>query len=254
VTTFADVLRHWRRDAPPSALRYAPKLAGRELAQSLGVAVPPLALEPVADPWDLETPPDTLPDLVVKANHGSTGQGVLPLVRVGPAATDTWLDVAKYRRYSWDRVMTWADRVTREARAGGPWFAERVVWGQGAALADDLKVWTIHGRAAFVAQRRADREGRKSWRHWTIDGHPAEKVIVGHHIDDSLPRPRDISRVSRVAGKVAQATGLPVARVDMYVDLDGRPVFGEVTPFPGGDPTFTPGWDGYLVEMFEAGP
>lgn len=239
-------------------MRYAPKLAGRALAESVGVPVPAMLWGPVSRLDDLTAPPHVA-GFVAKPDRGHSGAGVVPVRR-----RDSRLYHARTgQRIRWQEVITSmrarlfprtsVDRYDVEYEPGqkilGPFFCE--------ALIDpptDWKVYVVGGDAQFfLGSHRAGsgRYGESRFCTFDVSGiripppRPAMKTVA-------MDPPRDPAAIVEAAERVARATVLDAVRIDLY-ETDAGPVFGELTPFPGGPYRFTPEWDARLLSALESG-
>jgi len=230
------------------------KLSGRALAERLGVRVP-LLLQTAGDPRDLKEP--SWPSVVVKPNDGCSARGVLVLVSDGHGG---WLDLFTGRADTWDWWMVHLLGLgTGRYGEGvaGPWLVEERIPGQLSprCLPYDWKAYVIGGRVEFVAQfsRRAGlgRRGGKDVCQWTRDW---RMVTEGARTDYGvvpLPAPSFPNGLITAFEAIAQELPAVFVRVDCYEDAVG-PVFGEITPAPGGPQSFKPEWDERLGAAWAA--
>ena len=103
----------------------------------------------------------------------------------------------------------------------------------------DYKVATFHGQVGMIEARAHRRDGvgrpTSTWRvfdeHWNDLGNAFNDPAP----DASIPPPLHREELLDLARTVSLAIPRPFLRVDLYDSADG-PVFGEVTPEPGGEP------------------
>lgn len=157
---------------------------------------------------------------VVKSRHGCNQ---CAFVRPGDATR-------------WRALRRRADRWVRNGYAGSSWLDE---WGYrqiprgilvepfigaGGALPIDYKLYVFGGRVAFV-QVHLDREHRHRWMVFDRDWRR-----ISCDRGDNPPPPPSLARMIEAAE--ALAGRFEFVRVDMY-DVGGRPLFGEMTFYPG---------------------
>lgn len=255
MTTYQQHLEHAMRTrtADHPAWRYNDKLAGRELAALAGVRPPEL----YQGPCSLETfvPPHY--PAVLKPVHGCSSLGVFPLVPDGGRYRDllrgdtlTWRQVrtAAYKaKHRHDHIPEHPDAIHH------PWIIEELILDHdGSGPADDWKAFVIGGRVQAVRQclRRTGDPVRVRWydHDWSDIGNimPTRKWTY----DAGMPEPRHPDALTSAFERVAAHVESPFIRVDLYEDDDG-PVFGEITPHPGGGGTpFVPEWDQRLGDAW----
>jgi len=161
-------------------------------------------------------PPAPLP-LVIKARHGC---GQIAFVRT-PA---DW-DAARAQASGWSqtRYGRWLDEWAYAGVTPGL-LVERYL-GDGDTLPVDYKLFVFGGRVAFV-QVHLHRATAHRWivmdRDWVRASPPT------HDPDPS--RPATLDRM--IAGAERLARDHVFLRIDCY-EVDGRPLFGEATVYPG---------------------
>lgn len=218
-----------------------------QLVSSHGIDVPE-QLGRWDDPEEIAW--DDLPDrVVIKANRGSTGRGVVPLRRVDHG----WQVITH------DTVVT-SEQLTAELRTrveqrriAGPFGAEVFLDdGEGAGtIPCEVKAYAFYGEVPLLQITHSDEHGnlgRTRYRFVDAEGsdlintdsHPALDAAVGvdpvqrlDRIDLTIPTPPRLDEVVDVASRLSIAMRLPFARLDLY-PLRDKVVFGEVTPRPGG--------------------
>jgi len=230
----------WTQQRHHRVWDHNPKLAGRDLAKSLGIPVPAL--------HGLANGPEGVARImsgvsgafVLKPNQGSTTRGVQPLRRDGDGFRSLWTGEV-------DTAEGWAARMhehcTRDKSghsdsARRPWLVEQCITGPDGSAADDIRVYAIRGTVAWV--HRSRRQGRlaRYYANWTRDGEalPMGQVdystkLPGRDPAD-LPRPVWFRDNIDAAERVARDTGADFLRVDFYEDAESH-YFGELTPCPG---------------------
>lgn len=235
--------RSWPDDHP--AWAYDRKLAGRALAQRLGIRVPAL----LSGPGELEdlTPPEV--PAVLKPDAGSVGYGVL-LLRPNRGRYTTPDGVLR----SWSGVLDAARLAQAHRRSArphdqidGPWFVEAAVTPD-AFPPVTYRLWTFRGGVKLVTAgyNPGVAGGDKRVHAWDpCDGwRPVNPWAETRKIiDPGLPLPVHGDEMLAAARRVLAAVGVPFLRIDVYDTADG-PVFGEITPVPTwAHIRHTPEWD-----------
>ena len=206
------------------------KLVGRDQRMVMladKVAVKSFVTETLGADWVIPTywqgtePPETphwpLP-FVLKSRHGcNQNMFFRESIKGWPSAREkakVWLK----RRYGW-----WLDEWIYAGIPRGL-LVEPFV-GEGGALPVDYKIYTFGGRATHI-QVHLDRENRHRWilfdRSWRRVSSPTAD-----------PDPAPPVSLNKMLGAAEQlGTGFDFVRVDLY-EIDGRPLFGEITFYPG---------------------
>lgn len=226
------------------------KLAGRALAERLGLPVPRI----VAGPSRISRiDPPTAPG-VLKPVDGCAGWGVVPFILT---------DDGRYERIFTGEVRTWKTIVARAVKSWRryqpgsslpPWIVEELMRNTHGDLVDDVKCYAIGGRIELIRQRRPGRgrSGKAGAVHcfWSRSWDRLPRVDIGRHTAE-LPIPDQPAAIvhgaERIARHLFEHCGTPFVRVDMYPGG----IFGEITPEPGGD-QFGPIWDRVLAESWLA--
>lgn len=240
IPSFFSLLEEGRYplDGWNEVLKYNSKLAGRVLAESLGV--PTHRLFQVGKMADL-VPPDE--PFVLKPNSGSSSIGVFPLI---PRDDGTYVDAWNGKRGRWGYWMKRAYEAKRPNIAplwdqpSHPWLIEEY------RPAIEYKVYAFHGEVGFVMQYRRVRRGRYVIKYWSPDWEHIGDISQKWPYDSTLPPPENGDVILENAAKVSAALPAPFARVDMY---EGG-IFGEITPRPGGKTRYVDEWDQRLGEMW----
>jgi hypothetical protein len=255
--TFREKVRYkMLRDHRDLVVTFADKAAVRDhVAAAVGPQCLPRVYGIVGDPAalaELELPEE----YVVKPTHGSGAAVVVS--RRAPADARLPTEPGSWR-YAHVRPEH-ADRsdIVRIARG---WVGQ--LYGQGpnrewvygqmprqviveellvtsrGEIPDDYKLFTYHGRCAFI-EVDSGRFGHRTQDFFTPDWHHLP-LNGGHPWAQPPPAPpRTLPVMLDLAEKLGATTDF--VRVDLY-DVHGRVVFGELTSFPaGGDSPFDPGY------------
>lgn len=214
------------------------KAAARRWADQLGVRRPAVhgelsAIEAVD--WS------TLPDrCVIKPVSGAGSLGVHLLERRG----DAWQELRSGRSVTADQVRATVRGLTDSGKISGPVVVEGLVEDpqrRGRAPVD-WKFYTFFGHVPLVTAR-AHVPGAPGDRRvlvrvfdsaWDDMGSDA---YLGDAYDASVQLPRHGDALRSMAARISAAVPRAFLRVDLYEDDDG-PVFGEITPYPGGSQRF----------------
>lgn len=194
---------------------------------------------------------DELPDgVVIKSDGGTSARGVIPLRR----AAGGWTTVTTTNVVESSAVVDLLRARAEERLVRGPFFAEELLGrGVGNVLPDDVKIHAFYGEVSHVLLRHVSVHGDFSANRFRVvfpDGTDAGPVIRGLTHDENIPIPRNLGELCNAAARMS--LGIPRAhiRVDMY-DVDGRMVFGEFTPRPGGPMDYGPELDERFGHFWE---
>jgi teichuronopeptide biosynthesis TupA-like protein len=206
------------------------KLKSYSFAQSHGVDVPQ-----IFGLWDRpeDIAWDELPEqVVIKSVKGAASRGVTPLRR----EEGRWTTVTTTDTIEPAQIVHRLRASVASGLVDGPFFAEELLGGgAGNALPIDVKVQAFYGEISHVLLRRVAAHGDPSVATFRVvfaDGTDAGPVIRGLSHDDGIPVPENLGEVCSVAARLSLDIPRAYIRVDMY-DVDGRIVFGELTPRPG---------------------
>ena len=248
---------------PPSVISRG-KFGVLQLVSSHGVEIPE-QLGRWKDPADIAW--DDLPErVVIKADRGSTGRGVLPLRRVG----DGWQIITHQPVLTPDQVAAELGQRVEEKLIKGPFHAEGFLddGDESGPLPCEVKAYAFYGEVPLLQVTRSDEHGNLNATRYRIvdargsdlidaDTHPAldstVQVDPAHRlgrIDLTMPTPPRLDEVADTAARLSVAMRLPFARIDLY-PLRDRVVFGEVTPRPGGRQWLGAELDTMLGESWE---
>jgi hypothetical protein len=224
------------------------KLKSYSFARSHGVDVPE-----IFGIWDRprDIAWDELPDaVVIKSTKGTAARGVTPLLRTA----DGWTTVTTTDIVTPAEIVDRLTSLESTGRVGGPYFAEELLGGgSGNALPVDVKVHAFHGEVSHMLLRRVpvhrDAEST-TFRVILPDGTDAGPVLRGLVHDHDIPVPGNLDALMEVARVMSLAIPRPFIRVDLY-DVEGRIVFGELTPRPGHLMDYGPGQDERLGHFWE---
>lgn len=263
MTGFYELLRRAIRERPADheIWRYNSKLAGRRLAESLGIPVPALIARPA--PIMRLDPPSPPRPFVLKPNRGHSSRGVLLLV---PAEEGRWLDLLSGDTHSWGRWRELALRTKREPtetqadRVRPPWLMEELV-GDGTRPPAEWKLYAFADGSVPLARQRQALPGASSSRtarccFWEPDPGGWKRVEgeieSDRACDPTLPASQHQAAMLEIASTLGRAAARPFIRVDLLEGVGG-PVFGELTPEPSaGRRRFVPEWDARLGEHWSA--
>ncbi|MCW2750070.1 MAG: hypothetical protein JWR83_1180 [Aeromicrobium sp.] len=223
------------------------KLRSYAFAQSWGVSVPEIYgiwkdVEDIA--WD------ELPDtVVIKSQAGSLGRGVLPLKRVRGG----WSVITD------GGVLTTADVVARFRQkqsegVGGPFIVEEFLGDVDQDLLPiDVKFYAFYGQVAQLYLRTVPEHlepNDGTYRVLDTDGRDLGPVYIADHHNETIPIPKNLADLVRVAERLSAAVPRAFIRVDLY-EVHGQVVFGELTPRPGGVLEFPDDVDERLGRFWE---
>jgi teichuronopeptide biosynthesis TupA-like protein len=234
--------------APSRSVIAGGKFHVYDFVRSHGIDVPE-QLGRWDDPADI--PWNDLPDkVVIKSAYGNTSNGVLPLHRVGR----DWQVVTHSDTVTGERLATTlAERVVT-GKVGSPFAAEEFLDHDGAGTPPiDTKVYSFYGQTPLILLRRSDDHGNPARsRHRVLDpeGGDLVETFAEKETDHEIPVPEGLGEIVDVAARLSIALRVPFARIDLY-RLQGRIVFGEVTPRPGGSQWLGPDLDARLGEAWE---
>jgi hypothetical protein len=229
------------------------KPEGRAFAESLGIRVPGLLAGPVLlDELALGELPDRF---VLKPIEGASSRGVFLLHRIG---LDRYvsllddreeLDEAAVRARIAPLVEAGriaAEMIVEELVHDGPPEAPRPP--------ADWRFFCFYGEVGFVMarsvgfkRRAADMGFRFFGPDWSCLG--PLRSDVRH--DPDLEPPRHAEELLAVAARLSAAIPRPMVRIDLFDGADGS-VFNEITPLPGGQLTFSGGYDERFGALWEA--
>lgn len=196
---------------------------------------------------------DSLPDrCVLKPVRGAGASGVHLLER----RPEGWYDLRRGRSVAVDEVR----RTLRELAGAGSTSDELIVEQMVTDSRDlehppvDYKVHTFFGKAVLTLAR-APKTSPDGVRQTRVKGFDASWADLGPDVvpglpDPTIPPPRHGDALLAMAERVSAAVPRPFLRVDLYDDDDG-PMFGEITPFPGGPSRYRRDVDRLLGECWE---
>jgi hypothetical protein len=249
-------------DKPTSVISQG-KFWAYDLARSHGIDVPEQFgrwRRPDDIPWD------DLPDqVVIKSAFAAAARGVFPLRR----SDDGWVVLGSSTTTSAELVDD-LNRLRKKGEIRGPFGAEEFLDGGNGELPIDVRTYAFYGHVPFVLLRRPGAHGDlDTARFRPVDTHGADFIDVEQYpvladpdvdrtqlprelavLDPTIPVPKNFAEVIDAAQRISKAIRLPFARVDLY-GIDGRVVFGEVTPRPGGRQWLGPELDVILGDAWE---
>ena len=224
------------------------KLKSYAFARSFGVDVPE-----IFGIWD--RPEDIawaeLPDhVVVKSAKGTAARGVIPLRR----AEDGWSTVTSTETIDPPEIVHGLTALEAAGRVGGPYFAEELLGGgAGNALPVDVKVHAFYGVISHVLLRRVTvhrDSAATAFRVILPDGTDPGPIVRGLVHDHAIPVPPNLDELMEAGRRMSLGIPRAFIRVDLY-DIDGRIVFGELTPRPGHLMDYGPKEDERLGHLWE---
>ena len=224
------------------------KLKSYSFAKSYGVDVPE-----VFGIWERpdEIAWDELPDaVVIKSAKGTAARGVTPLRRL----EDGWSTVTTTETIDPSEIVHGLTALEAAGKVGGPYFAEELLGGGlGNALPVDVKVHAFYGEISHVLLRRVTVHrdaAATAFRVILPDGTDPGPIVRGLTHDHAIPVPALLDELMDVGRRMSLGIPRAFIRVDLY-DIDGRVVFGELTPRPGHLMDYGPKQDERLGHLWE---
>lgn len=196
----------------------------------------------------------SLPDrCVIKPASGAGGIGVFLLERRG----DTWQELRTARPVTPEVVTAQLVTLARGKKGPAPVIVEEMVTDSrrpGTAPVD-WKFYTFFGAAPVAVAKAPTTEGpgqvRTRWKmfdsSWSDLGRDA---FTGRDYDATIAPPRNRAALQAMAVHISAAVPRSFLRVDLYDD-DRGPLFGELTPQPGGRQLFRRDIDALLGRHWE---
>jgi len=233
--------------APSRSVIAGGKFHVYDLVRSHGVEIPE-QFGRWDDPADIAW--DDLPDaVVIKSAFGAASRGVFPLRRVdgGWRIADQESTVP-----SQQLTANIADLVAR-GTIRPPFAAEEYLDDGSGGPPTDVKAYTFYGEVPLVILRRSEEHGNPNaglYRVVDVQGADLLDEYYGKPTDPTIPLPGSLAELFDVASRVSIAIRAPYSRIDLY-DLNGRIVFGEVTPRPGSTGWFSAELDVVMGEAWE---
>ena len=216
----------------------------------LGVRRPALLGEyPRCSAVDWTSVPDRF---VLKPARGAGANGVHLLER----RSDAWYDRRSGRTVTPEEVCRTMQVLVDRGTVSDEVILEQMV--NDSRRPDqppvDYKVHTFYGQVAVVLARAPQtspgeepRTGTKAFDSGWQDLGP--DVVPGLQ-DRAIAPPRHADELLAMAAHISAAVPRPFLRVDLYDDDDG-PMFGEITPFPGGPHKYRRDIDRLMGECWE---
>lgn len=196
---------------------------------------------------------DALPQrFVLKPDAGAGGKGVLLLERRG----DHVLDLLRQCLRTREDVTQELSALALAGRISPALSAEELV--QDAQRPGgppvDWKFYTFFGVVGLVLARAPalDDRGREhhGWRMFDSEWRDLGDAYAGHPPDTSIALPVHRGALFDLASRLSGSIPRPFMRIDLYDGPDG-PVFGEITPEPGGGQRFRRDVDRELGALWE---
>lgn len=270
-----STLRHWwrTRSSPPVLPSYLAKREElrrvRRLGHELGVRDPVFdvnsKLESRAWAERLEVrhaallaraegapqlPWSSLPErFVVKPVRGAGSSGVHLLRRDGDQLHDLRADVPT----TVGAVVEDLARLAADGKISSDLLVEELVLDpqrpHGGPV--DWKFSTFFGRVGVVEAKVAGPDGEPRWRLYDAGWQDlGNGWLDAHVLADGLQPPAHPDELLEMARRISASVPRPFVRIDLYDSEDG-PVFGEITPEPGGPEGFRPDVDEMLGRLWE---
>lgn len=217
-------------------------------ATRLGLRTPRL-LGTFAGPTDV--PWGTLPDLVVvKPVRGSTSHGVYLLARRG----NSWKDIRTGELLPVRQITNSLQALAGRDEISSAVLVEELVSDprRPGLPPIDYKITTFFGQVGWIEVKVTGPDiaaPHGNWRNFDANWNDLGSVM-GDPMDRSLGVPAHADALLDTARLVSASVPRPFLRVDLYEDELG-PVFGEITPDPGGNPHILPEVDRMLGRMWE---
>jgi len=228
------------------------KLASYQFVNALGIKHPSV-LANWSSPEEISL--DALPEeFCLKPDHSASARGVFVLKRQPNKCS--YVDLLRDRMLSEADIRNELSQLVNTRRISKRIFAEEsLVSTRTREPVDDWKLYTFYGEVGLALQVRKA-EGKRLWKFYSGDFSPLQPMREREKCDNSLPPPSEPDCLKAMAETISKALPLPFVRVDLYESErpDGTlvPVFGELTPTPGGDHLFPPPIDQHLGSMWEA--
>jgi len=195
-------------------------------------------------PWE------TLPErFVIKPDRGVSGNGVYLLRRSG----DAFVDARSGARMTVSDLTSRLRRLSAAGTISTGLVVEEMVLDP--ANPDgppvDWKVVTFFGRIGLIFGKRAQPGARAKTRWFDEDWNDVGRAAHGPAWrDPSIRPPKHAEEMLQLASRISACVPTPHLRVDLYEDATG-PVFGEITPQPGGPVAYRRDVDVRLGAMWE---
>lgn len=228
------------------------KLRNYSLAESHGIAIPRI-YQVSNDPAQLNFLTLDENKVVLKADGGHSSHAVFLLEKTRQG----WQTFDARHSISAERVSDELAEVLRKFR--GPYFLEEFLHPPAgpeshSVAPDDVKVYAAYGEILQILLMRPDRSGttaRRTFSRRYLDGNGRDLGEVADFVrhDPSIPIPDGLDEILDHARTLSLASGLSFVRVDMLSTSRG-PVFGELTPRPGGKQRYRDDHDEFLVESW----
>ena len=234
----------------PAIWQHNAKDTGYDLARQLGIVHPAVYWRGTdLDGVDWAALPDRV---VLKSVDGASARGVFPLIREG----HQWRSVFDGWRLDPGGLSARIGELTASGRIHGELLLEEFLAhpGDPDALPFDWKVYCFGGEPHLVLQkdpRGTRRHTQAAFKFYDAAWDDLGPVRRPDQIDPDLPPPARPDALLETARCVATALGEAFVRVDLFEGPEG-PLFGEVTPHPGGDQWYGPELDARLGAAWEA--
>ncbi|MGV8964922.1 MAG: ATP-grasp fold amidoligase family protein [Cellulomonas sp.] len=219
-------------------------------ARGLGVRTPAL-LAAVPDVGAIRWA--DLPDrFVLKPCHGTASTGVYLLERTA----DSWLELLTRRTLTTINLESELRDLARRGIVSSRLLLEELVVDprRPGLPPIDYKVSTFFGEVGLIEAKSHGVGSRgqavSTWKVFDPEWSDLGNVFGDYATDPAIPAPLHAEALLDLARRISLAVPRPYLRVDLYDDAAG-PVFGEITPEPGGEVLVRPDVDRLLGEHWE---
>jgi hypothetical protein len=200
-----------------------------------------------------QVPWEALPDsCVLKPTHGAHSRGVHLLARAGSA----WTELVSHRTLTSAQVAADVTALADAGEVSRAVLVEELVQDpqRPGGPPVDWKVFTFYGRVGVISAKVTHLDPvtgpRVRWKLFDEDFADLGRAATQHQLDPSIPPPQHAEQLLDMARRISLAVPRPHLRVDLYDGQDG-PVFGEITPEPGGSHVWRRDLDRALGRLWE---
>lgn len=229
------------------------KLTSYRFVDALGIKHPSV-LAQWSNPTELAL--DALPGaFCLKPNHSTSWRGVFVLERLSSELV--YKDLLRDQIINEANIRKELSKLVSSRRISQRIFAEEpLLSARETQPVDDWKLYSFYGQVGLVLQVHKSK-GKPLFKFYRGDFSPLPPMREPEKCDESLQPPCEPDQLQAIAETVSSALPLPFVRVDLYESERPNgttvPVFGELTPTPGGRNLFPPDVDRRLGAMWESG-